>query len=88
MRRLLLNGDPGIRKGAVIEVDGEEVTCFSISRNGEWHGPDRVQLSCVVGDPSEHQDFQERNFIPHFLDTEAFDADDVTVLERSGTIPV
>lgn len=88
MERLILRGDPGIRTGAVIEVGGEEVTCFSVTRNGDYHGPDRVQLSCVVGDRAEHEDFQKRNFVPHFLDTEAVDAADVTVIERKGSIPV
>jgi len=86
MKRLILNGDPGIRKGAVIEFDGEAVTCFSVTRNGDYHGPDRVQLSCVVGDPAEYESFQKREFIPHRLDVAAAAGDAVTVIESSGDI--
>ena len=28
MKRLIIHGDPGIRKDAVIEYDGEEYVCF------------------------------------------------------------
>ena len=86
MKRLLLNGDPGIRKGAIIEFDGRELTCFSVTRNGDYHGPERVQLSCVVGSPEEHERFQKREFIPHRLDVEAADGDAVTVIEKHGDV--
>ena len=86
MKRLILNGDPGIRKGAIIEFDGEELTCFSVTRNGDYHGPERVQLSCVVGSPEEYETFQKREFIPHRLDVDAADAGAVTVIERKGDI--
>ncbi|WP_290817725.1 HAH_0734 family protein [Halovivax sp.] len=81
MKKLIIHGDPGIRKGAVIEVDGERLVCFSINRNGEWHGPERVQLWCTVGTDSEREDFELRNYVPHFLDVELVDAEDVTVVE-------
>lgn len=84
MKRLIVMGDPGIRKGAVVEQDGEELTCFSVTRNGDWHGPAEVQLWCIVGDESEHEDFQKRNFVPHFLDVETVDADDLAVVESSA----
>ena len=86
MKRLILNGDPGIRQGAIIEFDGEELTCFSVTRNGDYHGPGRVQLSCVVGDAGEYETFQKREFIPHQLDVESADGDAVTVVERGGDI--
>jgi hypothetical protein len=86
MKRLLLNGDPGIRKGAVIEFDGEELTCFSVTRNGDYHGPERVQLSCVVGSPGEYEAFQKREFIPHQLEVDAVDGEAVTVIEKGGDI--
>ena len=79
MKKLIIHGDPGIRKGAVIEVDGEEFTCFSINRNGEWHGPKEVQLWCTVGDADEREDFEYRNYVPHFLDVDRVDAEEVTV---------
>ena len=81
MKRLIVMGDPGIRKGAVVEVDGEEQVCFSVTRNGDWHGPDEVQLWCVVGTEDEREDFVQRNYIPHFLDVESVDADDLEIVE-------
>ncbi|MFB6352593.1 MAG: HAH_0734 family protein [Halobacteriales archaeon] len=86
MERLIINGDPGIRKGAVVEVDGVERVCFSVTRNGDFHGPDRVQLSCVVGDEDEAGTFERREFIPHFLDVTAVDAEDVTVVQPKGQL--
>lgn len=88
MKRLIIHGDPGIRKDAVIEHDGEEHVCFSISRQGDWHGPDRVQLWCVIGTEDEREDFDRRNYIPMFLDTEDVDADDVEVIKRAGETAV
>lgn len=87
MKRLIIIGDPGLRKGGVIEHEGAEQTVFSVSRNGEWHGPDEVQLWCVIGDESETKEFQRRNFIPHFLDTEHVDAEEVNVIEPKGDLP-
>ncbi|WP_049922961.1 HAH_0734 family protein [Halopiger djelfimassiliensis] len=88
MKRLIIHGDPGIRKGAIIEYDGEEVVCFGINRNGEWHGPDKVQLWCTVGDQSEYEDFEKRNFVPHFLDVERVDAEAVEVVRSAGDLAV
>ena len=84
MKKLSIHGDPGIRKGAVIEYDGEEYVCFGISRHGEWHGPEEVQLWCTVGTPDEREAFERRDFIPMRLDTEDADAEDVTVIEAKG----
>ena len=81
MKQLIIRGDPGIRKGAIIEVDGEEHVCFSISRQGEWHGPEEVQLWCTVGAADERKAFEQRDFIPMRLDTEAVDAESVTVIK-------
>ena len=86
MKRLIIHGDPGIRKGAVIELDGEELVCFGISRNGEWHGPDRVQLWCTVGEEDEYEDFQLRNFTPHWLEVKRVDASEVAVLQAKGDL--
>lgn len=86
MERLIINGDPDIRKGAVIEHDGRELVCFSVTRNGDYHGPAEVQLSCVVGDEAEVEAFQRREFIPHFLEVSAVDADDVTVVAPRGEL--
>lgn len=88
MERLIINGDPGIRKGAVIEVDDEELTCFSVTRNGDFHGPEEVQLSCVVGKPEETGAFERREYIPHFLDVTSLDAEAVTVVRSKGELTV
>ena len=88
MKRLIIQGDPGIRKGAVIEHDGERLVCFGISRNGEWHGPSAVQLWCTVGEESEVEDYEKRNFVPHFLDVDLVDADEIEVLEPQGELVV
>ncbi|HET7323078.1 MAG TPA: HAH_0734 family protein [Halococcus sp.] len=86
MKRLIIRGDPGVRKGGRIEHDDEELVCFGISRQGEWHGPDRVQLWCTVGTEDETEAFERREFIPMHLDVEAVDADDVTVIQRKGEL--
>lgn len=86
MKRLIIHGDPGIRKGAIVEYDGEEVVCFAISRNGEWHGPEKVQLWCTVGTEDEFEDFEKRNFMPHFLDVDRVDAESVSVVRPKGEL--
>lgn len=84
MKRLIINGDPGIRKGAIVEYDGEELVCFSVTRNGDYHGPRRVQLWCVVGEETEREDFELQRYIPHFLDVEAVPADSVNVIQATA----
>jgi len=88
MKRLIIHGDPGVRKDGIVEVDGEEYTLFQVTRNGDWHGPDRVQLWCIAGQPDEEEDFEKRNYIPHFLDVEAVDAEAVEVKKRAGELAV
>lgn len=88
MKRLIILGDPGLRKGGTIEHDGSEQQVFSVSRNGEWHGPDEVQLWCIIGTEDEKDDFQRRNFVPHFLDTERVDAEAVDVVKAKGDMAV
>ncbi|MDJ1431133.1 HAH_0734 family protein [Halostagnicola sp. A-GB9-2] len=88
MKRLIIHGDPGIRKGAVIDYDGEELVCFGISRNGEWHGPEEVQLWCTVGAESEFDEFERREFLPHFLDVDRVDAEAVDVIRPKGDLAV
>jgi hypothetical protein len=88
MRRLVIAGDPGIRKDAVIEYDGEELVCFQVTRNGDWHGPEEVQLWCVAGSEDEREDFDRRNYVPHFLDVERVEAGAVDVLKAKGDLAV
>ena len=88
MKRLIIHGDPGVRKDGVVAVDGEEYTLFQVTRNGDWHGPDRVQLWCIAGEPDEKEAFEKREYVPHFLDVETVDADDVEVKKRAGDLAV
>ena len=88
MKRLIIHGDPGVRKDGIVEVDGEEYTLFQVTRNGDWHGPKRVQLWCIAGDEDELEDFEMQNYIPQFLDVVAVDADEVTVKKAAGDLAV
>jgi hypothetical protein len=83
MKRLIIRGDPGVRKNATIAVDGEEYEVFGVARQGEWHGPERVQLWCTVGSEDEQEAYARREFISMFLDTESVDADVVEVIEAA-----
>jgi len=84
MQKLIIRGDPGIRKGAVIEYDGEEYVCFGINRQGEWYGPEEVQLWCTVGTPEEEETYERREYIPMHLSVESTDAENVTVIEAEA----
>jgi hypothetical protein len=88
MKQLIIHGDPGIRNGAIIRYEGAEVVCFGINRNGEYHGPDRVQLWCTVGSEDEYEDYEKRNFTPHFLDVDRVDADAVEVVRAKSDLAV
>ncbi|MFC6836227.1 HAH_0734 family protein [Halomarina ordinaria] len=88
MKNLIINGDPGIRKDAVIEYDGEEVVCFSVKRQGDWHGPDRVQLWCTIGTEDEREAYERREYIPMHIPTEHVDAEAVTVVTGKGDLAV
>jgi len=88
MKRLIIHGDPGIRKEAVIEHDGEELVCFAINRQGDYHGPDRVQLWCTVGTEDERDTFATRDFIPMHMEVEAVDAETIEVIEAAGDLAV
>jgi hypothetical protein len=83
MKKLILRGDPGIRKDAVIEVDGEEYVCFGVSRQGDWHGPDRPMLWCTVGTEEERETYDRREYVPNHLETINTDAEAVSVVESS-----
>ncbi len=88
MKRLIIHGDPGIRKGGRIVHAGEEYRLFSVTRNGDWHGPEEVQLWCIIGADDEVQAFLHREFIPHFLETARVDAHEVEVIEERGEITI
>lgn len=88
MKRLIIRGDPGIRKNAIIEYDGGERVCFSISRQGDWHGNNKQQLWCVIGTEDEREDFETRNYVPHWLETESIDADALEIVRRADEVAV
>jgi hypothetical protein len=88
MQKLIVHGDPGIRRDAVIEWEGEEMVVFSLQRQGDWHGPDEPQLWCTIGTPDERATFERREFVPHWLDVDSVDAEDLEVLKAAGDLAV
>jgi len=83
MKRLIIHGDPGVRKDATIEYDGQEYVCFAVNRQGDWHGPERPQLWCTIGSEDERDTFERQNYIPMHLETVSVDADAVKVVESA-----
>ena len=88
MRNLIINGDPGIRKDAVIDYGDEEVVCFSVKRQGDWHGPDRVQLWCTIGTPDEREVFETREYVPMHLPTDHVEAEAIEVVKAKGDLAI
>jgi len=88
MKRLIIHGDPGVRRDGIVEVGGEEYVLFQVTRQGDWHGPDRVQLWCIAGEEAEREAYDTQDYIPHFLDVDTVDADDVTVTKKGGELAV
>jgi len=81
MQKLIVRGDPGIRRGAVIEYDGKEQVVFGIDRQGDFHGPDEPQLWCTIGTEDEESTFERREYVPHWLDVDAVDAEALDVVK-------
>jgi hypothetical protein len=88
MKRLIVEGDPGMRKDALIDYDGEELVAFQVTRNGDYHGPDEVQLWCVVGTEDEREVFDKQEYIPHFLEVDRVDAGAVDVIRKGSELNV
>jgi len=88
MKRLIIYGDPGIRKGGIIRYDGEEQRLFSVTRNGDWHGPSAVQLWCLIGTDEETEAFERQDYIPHFLEVDRVDATEIDVIESKGELAI
>ncbi|MFB6087144.1 MAG: HAH_0734 family protein [Haloarculaceae archaeon] len=88
MQHLIVRGDPGIRKDAVIQYDGKEQICFAINRQGDYHGPEEVQLWCVIGTEDERETYEKREYVPHWLDVDAIDAEELEVIEAKGELAV
>ena len=72
----------------MIEVDGQELVCFQVTRNGDWHGPDEVQLWCTVGTENEREAYARRDFIPMHLEVQNVDAEVVEVVKSKGDLAV
>ncbi|SEO41122.1 hypothetical protein SAMN04487948_102293 [Halogranum amylolyticum] len=88
MKHLIVHGDPGIRKDAIINYDDTEQICFSIQRQGDYHGPEEVQLWCVIGTEDEREAFDKREYVPHWLDVDTIDADALDVVKGKGDMAV
>lgn len=88
MQHLIVRGEPGIRRDAIIEHDGEEKVVFSVNRQGEWHGPEEPQLWCVIGDEDEREAFEKRQYVSHWLDVDTVEADALTVIKAKGELAV
>ncbi|SFS02923.1 hypothetical protein SAMN05216559_2709 [Halomicrobium zhouii] len=84
MKKLIIHGNPGVRKGGVIEYDGEEWNVFAVNVQGEWHGPEEPQLWCTIGKDDEHETFKYQDYIPMHLETENVDAEAVDVIRRKA----
>ncbi|MFC6615318.1 HAH_0734 family protein [Halopenitus salinus] len=88
MQHLIVRGDPGIRRDAVIDYEGEEMVCFAVNRQGDWHGPDEPQLWCTIGTEDERESFEKREYVPHWLEVESIDAEDLEVIKAKGDLAV
>ena len=88
MQHLIVRGDPGIRRDAVIDYEGEEMVCFAVNRQGDWHGPDEPQLWCTIGTEDERESFEKREYVPHWLEVESIDAEDLEIIKAKGDLAV
>jgi len=88
MQQLIVNGDPGIRKDATINYDGTEQVCFSIQRQGDWHGPEEVQLWCTIGTEDEREAYEKRQYVPHWLEVDTIDAEALDVVNARSELSV
>ncbi|WP_313692705.1 HAH_0734 family protein [Halorarum halobium] len=88
MQKLIVRGDPGIRTDAIINYGGEEQVVFSCQRQGDWHGPDEPQLWCTIGTEAEREAFEKREYVPHWLDVDAIDAEALDVVKSKGDLAV
>ena len=88
MQKLIVHGDPGIRKEAIINYGGEEMVVFALQRQGEWHGPDEPQLWCTIGTEDERETFEKRNYVPHWLEVDSIDAEALDVVKAKGDLAV
>lgn len=88
MQNLIVRGDPGIRKDAIINYDDREQVCFSIHRQGDYHGPEEVQLWCTIGTEEERKTYEKREYVPHWLDVDTIDAEALDVVKAKSSLSV
>lgn len=88
MKKLIINGDPGIRRDATIQYDGQEMVVFAIDRQSDWHGADEPQLWCTVGTEDERETFDKRQYVPHWLEVDTVDAAALDVTKAHGDLAV
>ena len=56
-----------------------------MDRQSDYHGADRPQLWCTVGTEDERETFEKREFVPHFLDVVAVDAEAIDIIQERGS---
>lgn len=88
MKKLIVHGDPGLRKDGVINYDGEEMRVFSVQRQGEYHGPEEPQLWCTIGSDDERETFEKKEYVPHWLDVDTIDAEALDIVKMGGDLTV
>ncbi|MFC7136011.1 HAH_0734 family protein [Halobaculum litoreum] len=88
MQKLIVHGDPGLRKDGVINYDGRELRVFSVQRQGEYHGPDEPQLWCTVGTDDERETFEKKEYVPHWLGVDTIDAEALDIVKKGGDLTV
>lgn len=88
MKKLIVHGDPGLRKGGIINYDGQEMTVYSHQRQGEYHGPDEPQLWLTIGTEDEWETFEKREFVPHWLEVDTIDAEALDIVKAKGELAV
>ena len=50
--------------------------------------PDEPQLWCTVGSADERESYDKREYVPHWLDVDAVDAEEIEVLSEKGDLAV
>ncbi|WP_435063575.1 HAH_0734 family protein [Halobaculum sp. EA56] len=88
MKKLIVHGDPGLRKDGIIDYDGEEMRVFSVQRQGEYHGPDEPQLWCTIGTDDEQERFEKKEYVPHWLEVDTIEAEALDIVKRGGDLTV
>jgi len=83
MKKLIIHGNPGVRKGGVIEYDGEgSGTCSASTSRARVARARGTPVWCTIGKDDERETFQYQDFIPMHLETENVDAEAVDVIRR------